>query len=132
MVLIRSAAEGARARVKVSCIGRSRARRGRSCHVPVNSLTTLTTRIPRGRRGLVDNWRRASKLLLSQYIIQTRVGTSRHADSPRLIGLIVREACLGARANRVSHNEEEQLNGRIGRQETPKFQPECFLREPRR
>lgn len=95
VALNRAAAEGARARVKVSCIGRSRARRGRSCHVPVNSLTTLTTRIPRGRRGLVDNWRRASKLLLSQYIIQTRVGTSRHADSPRLIGLIAREACFG-------------------------------------
>lgn len=34
-------------------------RRPPRCHVPANSLTTLTIRIPRGRRGLVDNWRRA-------------------------------------------------------------------------
>ena len=42
------------------------------CHVPANSLTTLTTRIPRGRRGLVDNWRRAGKLPLFRHIIWAR------------------------------------------------------------
>ena len=48
--------------IGVSWTERRRRRRRRPpprCHVPANSLTTLTIRIPRGRRGLVDNWRRA-------------------------------------------------------------------------
>lgn len=47
------------ARCTVIGVSWTERRRPPRCHVPANSLTTLTIRIPRGRRGLVDNWRRA-------------------------------------------------------------------------
>lgn len=77
---------GGRAQFKVSCV-----REISSAARPIVSRAGELVNYPndqdspRGRRGLVDNWRQAGKLPPFRYIIRTRAAASRHANSgPRM------------------------------------------------